>query len=104
MLTKLNIGVITLLKRGITMSIHFRKIGNSHGILFPKYIVDKLGVTNDFVIDLIDDYVVIKKKRQPRDGWEEQFLAAKNDGIEDDDFSDWQNITNEFDKEEEWEW
>jgi antitoxin MazE len=77
-----------------------RKIGNSNGIILPKAFLEALNIGGNVKLELRENKIVISPiEITSRDGWDEQFQNALNDGHlpENDLFEDLQN---EFDTEE----
>lgn len=78
------------------------KIGNSQGLRLTKSLVDKVewGLNEEREVLLNEEGdIVIRKKRKPREGWEEQFIRAGSvedhellipDFFKDEDLSDWE--------------
>lgn len=79
------------------------KIGNSHGLIIPKGILNKLGFNKKANLLVKDGKIQIspiKDKKQPRQSWEKQFIQAikkehKPEQVE--------HLENDFDKNE-WTW
>lgn len=81
------------------MKIALTKIGNSKGIIIPSRILKLLGLEKEVSLTVENNNLIISSASAPRQGWEEQFLAA-GAGEEKNLMGD---IENEFDQEE-WEW
>jgi len=77
------------------------KIGNSRGIRIPRLFLDQTGLGDEVDIVVVDDQIVIKSAKTPRQGWAEQFQEMARQGddsllIDELGMTDWD--------EEEWEW
>jgi antitoxin MazE len=80
------------------------KIGNSHGLIIPKRILNKFGSTKKFNIQEKDGcllFIPIQVEK-PRENWDKLFAQASKKGLtpEQDVFEE---ISNEFDHTE-WTW
>ena len=80
-----------------------RCIGNSQGILIPRNILQACGIEEQVEMALVGQTIVLRRvKKQPREGWEEQFQKAKTGGDKPD--SDlFEGIANDFDATD-WKW
>ena len=79
------------------------KIGNSHGVIIPKRMLNHLGVNRKIEIQVRDGGLfIIPVNDNPRKGWAEAFAKADKAAhqAEGDPFN---GIENEFDREE-WTW
>lgn len=80
------------------------KIGNSHGLIIPKRLLNKLGSVRRFNIQEKEGNLIVSpiKEDQPREDWDKLFAQAIETGHkpEPDYFKDMQN---EFDHTE-WTW
>lgn len=83
------------------MTLKLVQIGNSKGIRFPKNIIEKYNFSDN--LDMIEtkDGVIIKSAYVPRKDWDQRFKIANKSN--DNDLSDIQAISNEFDTTE-WTW
>lgn len=83
------------------MTTRIRKIGNSSGIIISKTVLDQLNIEPKDELELYveGDKILIKKVREPRKGWEDQFIKAGS--LENDE--EIIEISNDFDTEE-WTW
>jgi len=75
------------------------KIGNSHGIRIPKPLLDQCGFENEVELEVHNNSLVIKPRKQLRQNWENAFkkMADNNDDrLIESPSSDWDNG--------EWEW
>lgn len=75
------------------------KIGNSKGIRLPKPIIEQCGLKNEVQLEVHDHELIIRSLRNPRENWEDSFMAMAANG--DDKLVDPETITA---WEEEWEW
>ena len=79
---------------------HVIRIGNSRGVRIPKIWLEQLDLNDEVEMTIQKDRLVIRSAKQPRAGWEEQFIAMHENGddrlIDDLPTSSWD--------EEEWEW
>jgi antitoxin MazE len=88
--------------RGLTAKII--RIGNSRGLRLPKAVIEQAGLGDEVEIVVHGSEVVLRSTKHPRAGWDAQIkkaLAEHGDDIE--DWRDWQNMPNKFDKKE-WTW
>ena len=78
------------------------RIGNSRGIRLPKVLVEQAGLTEELELEVRRRQLVVRSRRQPREGWEERFREMARRG---DDRMLWPESppSSSFD-EEEWEW
>jgi antitoxin MazE len=76
------------------------RIGNSRGVRIPKPMLEQAGLQDEVEIAVERNQLVIRSRRHPRDGWDEQFQAMAAAG--DDRLLDEPTPT-QFD-EREWEW
>ncbi len=78
------------------------KIGNSKGIRIPAKTLEQLNITNEVLLDVKKDSILIKPKvtYKPRNDWDEQM---KKNMVKDADRTDivWEDdIINDYDNEE----
>ena len=77
------------------------KIGNSKGLRLPKPILEASGITDDIDVEVEKGRIVLTPaKKNPREGWAEAIEAI---GPDDEDLSDWLNMSSEA-LEEDWVW
>lgn len=70
-------------------------------MLLSKNILEQCEIVDEIVLKVVDKTIVIRSnKKNPRDGWEQQFLEA---GSLDDTENLLEEIPTEFD-EKEWTW
>jgi len=55
------------------MDISVIPIGNSKGIRLPKTLMDKYKITDMVELILEKEYIIIKAKATPRQGWDKAF-------------------------------
>jgi antitoxin MazE len=75
------------------------KIGNSHGIRIPKPLLDQCGLENEVELEVHNNSLVIKARKQTRENWEsafEKMAKKKDDQLIETIPTDWENG--------EWEW
>ncbi|MBN1552891.1 AbrB/MazE/SpoVT family DNA-binding domain-containing protein [bacterium] len=79
------------------------KIGNSRGIRIPKVLLEQSGLHDEVELEVRKNQLVIKPKRNIREGWESAFrMMAENS---DDQLLDKDGISTQSNwDEEEWEW
>lgn len=83
------------------MQINLVTIGNSKGIVLSQALIKQCGFKKVVEVELIDNCLVLKASKQPRQEWEKFF---KSEGqIEDSENRDLLALQNRWD-EEEWEW
>lgn len=79
------------------------KIGNSHGLIIPKRMLNQLGAKQKMEIQVRDGGLfIIPIHDNPREGWEEAFAKTFKKGHQktEDPFD---GLENDFDREE-WTW
>ena len=84
------------------MTVHLIDIGNSKGVMLPKNLIEKYGLDNELDIKPMNDGIFISKKRNPREGWNEQIEKAIASGDKPDN-DDLENINSDWDNVE-WTW
>lgn len=75
------------------------KIGNSHGVRIPKPLLDQCGFGKEVELEVQNDSLVIRPRRQIRENWEDAFRKMaknKDDILIETPPTDWGNG--------EWEW
>ena len=84
------------------MIVKLIQIGTSKGVRLPSHIIKKYAFEGE--MELIEDESGIKIKpiSKVRLGWENAIVDANNSG-EDDDFSDFISVSNDFDSSD-WHW
>lgn len=84
----------------VVVKSHLIKIGNSRGIRIPKVCLEQVGLTDEAVITVEANQLVIRPAHHPRKGWEDQFKEMAEAG--EDKLLDPETPT-EWDRTE-WEW
>lgn len=87
---------------GSGIRTHIVKIGNSRGVRIPKVLLDQAKLVDEIEIELQGDKLIIHPLRNPRQGWDEQFVEMARRG--DDKLLDSEAVSpSNWDKDE-WEW
>jgi antitoxin MazE len=78
-------------------------IGNSRGVRLPKSVIDEAGLEDEIELTAQAGCIVLRARKNPRAGWDEQFARAlkRNRGTVDTLLPD--DIPNEFDRKG-WVW
>lgn len=80
------------------MDISVIAIGNSKGIRLSKTLLEKYNITDKVELILEKEYIILKPKSEPRDGWENAFKKMHksgddnsliNDVFDDENFEEW---------------
>lgn len=80
------------------MEIPIIQIGNSKGIRLSKTLLEKYNFTDSVELVLEKDYLVIKPKKMPRQGWDDAFKKMNKNGddklilpdvFDDENFEEW---------------
>jgi antitoxin MazE len=82
------------------MKTRLVRIGNSRGVRLPKPLIEQAGLTEDVLLEVRGNTIVIVAQRSPRDGWAE---AARKLHAEDGDLLLDAPTPTRFD-EAEWRW
>ncbi len=69
-------------------------IGNSQGIRLPKAVIEQAQLTEELDLEIRDDSIVIRSRRQTRDAWREAASACHQAG--EDRLEDWDATTADF--------
>ena len=79
------------------------KIGNSQGVRIPKTIIEQAKLGNrELEFKVIDDGLLIKPVKKPRQGWKDQFdKSLQTQGISESD-QEWLDAP--LVDDEDWEW
>ncbi|MEM6525943.1 MAG: AbrB/MazE/SpoVT family DNA-binding domain-containing protein [Bacteroidota bacterium] len=85
------------------MIVKLVQIGNSKGVRLPKAVIERHDLSGDLELIDTDDGLLIKPVSESRLGWEGAFSKANSEKDQDDDFSDFLAVTEDFDNKE-WEW
>lgn len=75
-------------------------IGNSRGVRIPRTIIDQAALTEDIVMKVEGETLVIHAVREPRKGWGAQFTEMANN--KDDGLLD-PGVNTQWD-DQEWTW
>jgi antitoxin MazE len=78
------------------------KIGNSRGIRIPKVLLDQAKLGNEIEMEVQGDKLIIHSPRNPRQGWDEQFIEMARLG--DDKLLDSDVTSTSIWDKYEWEW
>ena len=79
------------------------KIGNSQGIRIPKILLEQSGLQEEVEIEVEKNQLIIRSKRNIREGWDNAFrlMAIKGD----DQLLDRDSLVNQSSWDsQEWEW
>lgn len=80
------------------MEVSIINIGNSKGIRFSKTILEKYKIQDKVELIMENDFMIIKPKKQPREGWNLAFKKMHENGddnlilddvFEDETFEEW---------------
>lgn len=84
--------------KGKFMDVSIIAIGNSKGIRLSKALLEKYNITDEVELILEKDYIILKPKAAPRDGWENAFKKMHENGddhlliddvFEDENLEEW---------------
>ena len=84
------------------MKSAIRKMGNSHGVIIPKPILEEAGVKANDQVDVSvsrGKIVIAPAKRHPREGWAEASRRLRDAG---EGGLVWPEFANEGDKDLKW--
>jgi antitoxin MazE len=62
------------------MDISIISVGNSKGIRLPKALLKKYNIKDKVELILEKEYIILKPKAQPRQGWEKEFEKMHENG------------------------
>lgn len=80
------------------MELKVIKIGNSRGVRLSKDVLERYNIQDKVELVMEEDYIVLKPKTKPREGWEESFERMRqneddqplmDDVFDDEDFEEW---------------
>lgn len=80
------------------MDLSVIPIGNSKGIRLSKTLLEKYNITDKVELILEKDYIILKPKSEPRNGWEDEFKKMRenaddklliDDLFEDENLEEW---------------
>ncbi len=83
------------------MTARIIRIGNSEGIRIPKIVREQLGLVGEIEMEVVEDSLLIRAKKHPRDGWEEEIAAIAANDHDEPVWPDY--MQHDFD-DTEWEW
>jgi antitoxin MazE len=88
------------MKRQAVIVTEIISIGNSKGLRIPKAIREQVGLEGKVTLAVKDNALVVRPKREPREGWD---AAFKRSASRDDPLLLPDDVQNQFD-EKEWTW
>lgn len=80
------------------MDVSVIKIGNSKGIRLSKTLLEKYNIKDQVKLELGKNQIIIKPKKEPREGWEKAFKEMHEnkddenlmpDVFEDENLDEW---------------
>ena len=79
------------------------RVGNSQGVRIPKALIEQAHLNNkELVFQVVDDGLLIRPVKRPRQGWKEQFDSALASRESDSADQEWLDAPLSVD--EDWEW
>jgi len=79
------------------------RIGNSQGVRIPKAIIEQAQLEDkELEFKIIDDGLLIKPVKKPREGWKDQFDKAIQSGVSNQAEQEWLDAP--LVDDEDWEW
>jgi len=84
------------------MKTRIVRIGNSQGVRIPKPLIEQSGLTEEVVILVEGNTLVIKPASRPRDNWEAAFESMAL--ADDDRLLDQESLKLSSWDDEDWEW
>ena len=81
---------------------HLIKIGNSHGIRIPKWLLEQVGLAGEVEVEAQSGQLIIRPVQSPRQGWDAQFQAMA--AARDDHMLDGETLSLTEWEIKEWEW
>ena len=79
------------------------RVGNSLGVRIPKALIEQAHLKGkNLVFKVIDEGLLIRPVKQPRQGWKEQFDQALQSGNSDNANQEWLDAP--LSADEDWEW
>jgi antitoxin MazE len=79
------------------------RIGNSQGVRIPKTLIEQAQLEDkDLEFEIIDDGLLIKPSKKPRDGWKEQFDKVLQPRGSSEKEQEWLDAP--LSNDEDWEW
>ena len=84
------------------MKTRIVRIGNSQGIRIPKLFLERSKLVEEVEMEALDNEIVIRAAKQPRQDWESAFRAMAERG--DDDLLD-ENLASQTQWDQaDWQW
>ncbi|MCA9185905.1 MAG: hypothetical protein R3E01_09895 [Pirellulaceae bacterium] len=77
------------------MKTNLVKIGNSKGVRLPKAVIEQAQLTDELQLEVGAGVVILRAIRSVRRNWGED--AARCRAASEDDLSDWDTVTGDFD-------
>ena len=87
---------------GSGVKMRIIKIGNSRGIRIPKVLLDQAKLGDEIEMEVQGDKLIVSSIRNPRQGWDEQFVQMASRG--DDTLLDSEVTSPSSWDKDEWEW
>jgi len=84
------------------MKARIVKIGNSQGVRIPKLLLERSKLDEEVELEAMDNQIIIRSARQPRQGWEDAFRAMSGRG--EDALLDGGAASQSRWDEDEWQW
>jgi antitoxin MazE len=84
------------------MKTRIVRIGNSQGIRIPKLFLERSNLVEEVEMEALDDKIVIRAAKQPRQDWESAFRAMAEHG--DDDLLDENLASQSHWDQTDWQW
>jgi antitoxin MazE len=79
------------------------RVGNSQGVRIPKALIEQAHLNNkELVFQVVDDGLLIRPVKRPRQGWKEQFDSVLASCASDSADQEWLDAPLAAD--EDWEW
>ena len=79
------------------------RVGNSQGVRIPKALVEQAQLGNkELVFQVVDDGLLIRPVKRPRQGWKEQFDQVFH--AQESDSADQEWLDAPLSADEDWEW
>jgi len=69
-------------------------IGNSQGIRLPKAVIEQAKLTEELDLEVRDDSIIVRSRRQLRDAWADAAAACHQAG--EDQLEDWDATAVDF--------
>jgi antitoxin MazE len=84
------------------MKTRIVRIGNSQGVRIPKLLLERSNLAEEVELEALDNQIVIRAAKQPRQDWEKAFRAMAERG--DDELLDRNLLFQTHWDEDEWQW